>query len=861
MKFMGRIKIRPDIPAPLARLKELAYNLWWSWDPDASGLFRQIDPALWESTHQNPVKFLLEVSQDCLEIISRDREYLDSFDKVMSRFDRYMKADHTWHQKNCPDRKNELIAYFSAEFGIHESIPIYSGGLGVLAGDHVKSASDIGLPLVGVGLLYKQGYFSQRITGEGHQEAVYFDMDFTQLPLNKVTDANGEHLTIDVDLPGRKVYAHVWFIQVGRVRIFLLDTNIPRNKAEDRWFTSQLYGGDQEMRITQEILLGMGGVRALRAMGLSPTVWHMNEGHSVFMGLERIRELVAGEKLSFYEALEAVKSNTVFTTHTPVPAGNDAFPQNLQARYFRSYWEKTGITEAQFMELGRDTDPGMSQMFSLTILALKLAGRANGVSELHGHVSRKLWERVWEGVPSEENPITHITNGIHTQSWIAPEIKDLYDRHLGSDWTDHLDEPAFWENGMKKIPDEELWDIHQDLKSRMVDFIRGRACSQWARHGDASCDINANASRLLDPSHFTVGFARRFATYKRAVLLFRDMDRIRALLNDPKTPMQIVFAGKAHPKDKPGQEFIRTIVDIAKQEGFRNRVFFIEDYDISVARHLVHGVDVWLNTPRRPLEASGTSGQKGPVSGIINFSVLDGWWREAYQANPESGWSIGADRDYPNTEAQDSEDARDIYSRLEQEILPLYYHRDKENIPVNWIKRMKESIMTVLPRFSTDRMVKDYYRKLYVPAMDRGKEFATDRFQTAKSVCAWKNSVRSHWNQVAVEPDSVTDSGDSGEASLTTGFAVNAVVKLGALRPEDVQVEIYYRKVDEKGNVIADFLSDRMDMTEDLGNGRFRYSGSMKPVNGGRYEYTVRVIPGNSHLSHKHETGLIRWID
>lgn len=861
MKFVGKIKISPDIPSNISRIKELAYNMWWAWNMDAIELFRSIDPPLWTAVHHNPVKFLLEVGQDCLEKSSKTRTYEELYNRVMSKFDHYMNTEDTWFNKNHSDKKNELIAYFSAEFGIHESIPIYSGGLGVLAGDHVKSASDIGLPFVAVGLLYKQGYFFQRIAADGHQESVYYDMDFSQLPLNKVLDHKGEQLTIDVDLPGRKVFANIWFIQVGRVRIYLLDTNVPKNKPDDRWFTSQLYGGDQEMRITQEILLGMGGVKALRAMGLKPSVWHMNEGHSVFMGLERIKEMVQNDKLNFYDALEITKSNTIFTTHTPVPAGNDAFPLNLQAKYFKNYWEKVNINETQFMELGKEIEPNGYQIFSLTILALKLAGRANGVSELHGHVSRKIWEKVWDNVPFEENPITHVTNGVHTQSWISHEMHELYDRHLGNDWIEHLNDAEYWEKNIHRIPDEDLWKVHMVLKKRMVDFVRIRASVQWARYGIPLSDISDDAGTLLDPNHFTIGFARRFATYKRAVLIFRNMERISKILNNPDRPMQIVFAGKAHPKDKPGQDFIKMIFDIAKQEGFKGKVIFIEDYDINVARHLIQGVDVWLNTPRRPLEASGTSGQKGPINGIINFSVLDGWWRESYYANPDSGWSIGEDRDYQNTDAQDTEDAHDIYVKLEKEILPLYYDRNKDDVPLNWIKRMKDSIMTVVPRFSTDRMVKDYTDKLYLPAIDQGKTYIQEEFKVGKNVASWKNYIATLWNQVVIEQDSITQSGEYQEVSLTAGYNVNSVIRLGGIHPNDVQVEIYYRKIDEKGGVIADFLSNTMALKEEMGNGRFRYEGVLKPMNGGHYEYTIRVIPFNKNLAHKHETGLIKWVD
>ncbi len=859
MKFAGMVKVTPNIPPNIIRIKELSYNVWWSWNPEAVKLYQLIDERLWEEVYHNPVKFLLNVTQTKIEKAAKSRTYLELYNKIMEEFDSYMKDENTWFCQTFPDCKNDLIAYFSAEYGIHESLPIYSGGLGILAGDHVKSASDIGLPYVGIGLLYKQGYFTQKLTNEGWQEAVYYNLDFSQLPLNKAQDKNGDQLTIDVDLPGRKVYANIWYIQAGRVRVYLLDTNIDKNKAEDRWFTSQLYGGDQEMRITQEIILGIGGVRVLRALGLKPAVWHMNEGHSVFMGLERIREIVA-EGLTFYEALEAVKASTIFTTHTPVPAGNDAFPLQLQAKYFRSYWEKVKISESQFMELGKEIEPGGSQIFSLTMLALKLAGRANGVSELHGHVSRKLWENVWAGVPYEENPITHITNGVSTGTWIAGEIKNLYDEHMGIDWKKRLNDAKFWEN-VKNIPDKDLWRTHQALKQKMVDYVREKAIQEWKRYGISLSDIAEDAEDLLNPEYFTIGFARRFATYKRAVLLFRDRERLKKILNNPEMPMQIIFAGKAHPKDKPGQEFIKMIFDLAKQDGFKGRIFFLEDYDMNVARYLVQGVDVWLNTPRRPYEASGTSGQKGPINGVINFSVLDGWWREAYALNPGCGWSIGQDQDYPNPDFQDQEDALDIYSKLEKEILPLYYDREKDGIPAGWVKKMKLSMQTVIPHFSTDRMVKDYTERRYVEAARQGKNYIKDNYEKSKIAAAWKYKIASQWNQVHIDADSITKSDAFQEVSLKEGFPVSAVISLGPVKTQDVLVEIYYRKVDDKGNITEENLISGMKLSEELGNGRFRFNGILKPLNGGHYEYTIRVIPFLEGTAHKFEMGLIKWLD
>lgn len=859
MKYVGTLKVEPSLPDNISRIKELAYNLWWVWNYDAQKLFIKIDPDLWEKVYHNPVKFLLEIDQKSLQRVSEDKSYLELYEKVFKEFDNYMKNENTWFNKNFPEHKNKLIAYFSAEYGFHESLPIYSGGLGVLAGDHLKSASDIGLPLIGVGLLYKQGYFTQRINPEGWQEAIYYNLDFNQLPLQKVIK-DGKQAQISVDLPGRKVFANIWKVNIGRVSLILLDTNIPENRQEDRWFTSQLYGGDQEMRITQEIFLGMGGVKALRELGYNPNVWHMNEGHSVFLGLERIRELVLNENLSFYEALNYIRSSTIFTTHTPVPAGNDAFPLQLQAKYFKQYWESVKISENEFMDLGKEIDPHGYQIFSLTVLALKLAGRANGVSELHGHVSRKLWQKVWEQLPAEQNPITHITNGIHTESWLAPEMSELFDKYLGKNWKENLNNKEFF-NKIDSIPDEELWEVHKKLKTKMVDFVRKRAKEEWIRHGVSYVEIEDELGELLSPDTLTIGFARRFATYKRAILIFKDIERIKKILNNPDMPLQIVFAGKAHPKDTPGQQFIKQIFDLAKQTGFKGKIFFVEDYDLNVARHLVQGVDIWLNTPRRPLEASGTSGQKGPVNGIINFSVLDGWWREAFAMNPECGWSIGRDIDYPDTELQDKEDSLDIYSKLEKEIIPLYYERNEKNIPTKWVRKMKESIKTVLPNFSTDRMVKEYTEKLYIPSIKQEEEFKKDNFKIAKELTVWKNYISSLWNNISIEVDSVKPTGDSIETTIANGIEISAIVKLGGIKSEDVNVEVYYRKIDDKGNVIEDNLVAIMDKREELGNGRVKFSTILKPENGGRYEFTLRVVPYNKNLSHPYEMGLVYWLN
>lgn len=703
----------PKLPPRISRLNRLAYNLWWSWNPEARRLYTTIDPELWEYVYHNPVKFLRQVDPMRLERVASDQVFLTRYRQVMAAFNAYVKPEHTWFEGTYPDLVDHTIAYFSAEFGLHESLPIYSGGLGVLSGDHCKAASDLGLPLVGVGFLYPQGYFRQQITSWGDQKAIYEKLSFLDVPAQPALDDSGEHIVVEVELPGRQVYATVWQIQVGRVTLFLLDTNVHPNAPEDRTLAARLYGGDGEVRISQEIMLGIGGVRALRALGIKPTVWHMNEGHSAFMALEQIRTRVQDEGLSFDAAREAVTARNVFTTHTPVPAGHDAFTFDLVEKYFGNYWPQMGLDRNGFMALGYHELPRGAR-FSMTVLALKLSGHYNAVSELHGRVSRKMWHVLWPDRPVEDMPITPITNGVHTKTWLSPELARLFDTYFDEDWEERLDEPATWD-AVEKIPDAELWRIHRQRKQMMINYLRQRIRRQRERN-HASIDEVADAESLLDPDALTVGFARRFATYKRATLIFHDLERIQRILNQAGRPVQIIFAGKAHPADDPGKVLIKHIVELSKHPGFKERIVFIEDYDINVARYLVRGVDLWLNNPRRPLEASGTSGQKAALNGVPNFSVLDGWWPEAY--NGENGWAIGDEGEYANQEEQDAADAESLYHTLETAIVPLFYDRDADGIPHGWLRVVKASIRTCAPRFSTRRMVKEYVERMYVPAIE-----------------------------------------------------------------------------------------------------------------------------------------------
>ena len=706
-----------SLPRRIKRLEELAFNLWWVWHPEAQRLFIEIDNLLWEDSYHNPVVFLRDVDRTRLNAMTNDRYFLDKYDRVMREFDRYMKENDTWYSDTYPDLHDELMAYFSFEFGLHESLMVYAGGLGVLSGDHLKQASDLGIPLVAVGFVYTYGYFSQRISEDGWQEAENVPINFDELPLIRLLDEDGQPIKISIDLPGRKVCARIYELDVGRVKLYLLHTNIPDNSPNDRQLTDMLYISDLELRISQEILLGMGGVRALRALGYSPTAWHMNEGHSAFLTLERALEYIQ-KGMSFDEAAELVKKTNVFTTHTPVPAGNDEFPLWLIDKYFSQVWPELGLSRDTFIQIAQIKQSWGGDAFSMPLLALKLSEFRNGVSELHGKVARKMWHFNWSDHKVEDVPIDHITNGIHTETWLARRMGILFSRYMGSDWADHICDLDFWAH-VENIPDEELWRVRRHLKRKLVANIISRGRKKWESNRVHPVKTIASGV-LLDPYALTIGFARRFATYKRANLIFRDYDRLLRIVMNPRMPVQFVFAGKAHPADEPGKLMIQEVYRAVKDARFGGRLAFLEDYDMNIARFMVQGVDVWLNTPRRPREASGTSGMKAALNGVLNFSVLDGWWREGF--NGRNGWAIGEDitrSDDPHE--QDEADAISLYETLENEIIPLYYQqRSADNLPAEWIAWMKESIRTLGGQFSMCRMVTEYMTRMYEPAIKNG---------------------------------------------------------------------------------------------------------------------------------------------
>lgn len=708
--FKSKLPNQFDLPRRINRLGELSYNLWWVWNPHAQRLFTRIDNNLWEKVNHNPIRFLHEVSRPALNAASQLVPYLELYDQIFEEFDAYMTGKNTWYGTAHPDEQ-KTIAYFSMEFGLHETLPIYSGGLGVLSGDHLKETSDIGLPLIGVGLLYTEGYFSQRISEDGWQDAINNPLEFANLPFNLVKNADGSELTIQVEFPEGPVTARIWELRVGRTPLYLLDTNMDINLPFVRQLTTRLYWSDINLRVMQEVLLGIGGVRALRALGYNPSVWHMNEGHAAFMTLERAREFVK-EGRSFEEAIDLCKANNIFTTHTPVPAGNDEFPMWLIDKYLASMWPQLGISRDQFASLARHHQ-SWGETFSMPILALKYSNGRNAVSELHGVVSRSMWRNLWPDKPVSEVPITYVTNGVHTSTWMARRIRNLYSEHFGPDWLDHLDDVEMWEK-MESINTQELWDIRSHLKRKMVFYLAERARKRWVKGDFHPIQVLASGA-LLDPYALTIGFARRFATYKRASLVTSEFERLLSIINQPNRPVQIIFSGKAHPADEPGKMLIQEVYRAVKKAENGGRIVFLEDYDMNIARYLVQGVDIWMNTPRRPNEASGTSGMKAALNGALNFSVLDGWWREAY--NGENGWAIGPDAEL-NEQIQDSADAESLYTTLENEIIPLYYSdRDENDIPVKWVKRMKESMRTITPQFSMRRMLKEYTERLYLPAM------------------------------------------------------------------------------------------------------------------------------------------------
>ena len=854
MYVFNRITVNPQLPKRIEKLSEISNNLWWSWNTEFLRLFQRIDGDLWENSNKNPIKFLKHVSQERLENVAKDVNFLKEYDKIVEDFEGYMNSKSTWFTKKYPEEKDDLIAYFSAEYGLDQTIPIYSGGLGILSGDHLKSASDLGIPLVAVGLLYKNGYFNQKIDGDGNQQTEYNDIDLYDLPINPVKNDIGDDLIIYVKFPKRRLYLKVWSIKVGRVTLYLLDSDIEKNNPEDRDVTLRLYGGDQEMRIRQEIVLGQAGVELLtKYLKLKPTVYHMNEGHSAFLTLELMKNIIKDKQVSFDVAKDIASSKTVFTTHTPVPAGNDIFPLDLVEKYFKDFWPRLGLTREEFLRLGMKPGKELDNGFNMGILALKIAGKKNGVSKLHGAVSRELFGEIWPNIAANEAPIGYVTNGIHTCSWLAPRMKELFNKYLIPYWQDNMYQDQVWEK-IRNVPNDKLWNIHNDRKVKLLRLVKDNTYERLRRSGYSYEDINEITSKL-NPNALTIGFARRFATYKRATLIFKDLERITQILNNADRPVQLIFAGKAHPQDKEGQDLIRYIHQISMMPQFKGKIFLLENYNIAMSRYLISGVDVWLNNPRRPMEASGTSGQKASVNGVINFSVLDGWWAEGYTQN--NGWTIGSNQEYDSYEAQDQADSQSLYRTLEEKIIPTFYDRDKNGMPTKWIELMKNSIITTGGKYSTARMLVDYTNNYYIPLCKLTKKYYSD-IDNVAAFNSWKKDLYTNWKDVKItqtenDLDNITiDAGNKIEVACE--------VTLPNIDVDNITVQVYYGKILENG-IVEDISIIPMELTEENPEERkYYYTAKIELTTGGNYGYTFRVMPKNEMILEPANLDLIKWV-
>ena len=849
-KMLHTFTVVPSLTGELAALQRIANNLWWCWEPDAIALFRRMDADLWRSTRHNPVEMLGILQQTTLESLQADDGFMAHLKMVDEKLNDYLR-ERAWFQKDSTDGAGMRVAYFSMEFGLHESLPIYSGGLGILAGDHLKSASDLGIPLTGVGLLYRQGYFRQYLNNEGWQQEYYPENDFYNLPLILERDDQGVPLDFELEFGNRKFKVHIWRVQVGRVPFYLLDTNLEENSPDDRLITTKLYFGDREMRMLQEIVLGIGGIRALRLLGILPNICHMNEGHAAFLALERMRLLMDKREVGFREALEIVRAGNIFTTHTPVEAGIDHFPPELLEKYFSSYYGDLGLSRDEFLGLGRQNPDDNRENFCMAVLALKLAGYANGVSQLHGEVSRKMWRNLWPELPGEQLPLTSITNGVHTRTWMSNHMASLLVRYLGTRWREDPADHTAWRR-VAKIPDAELWRTRQSCREKLVDFARKRLKEQLVKVGATFKEISI-AGEVLDPEVLTIGFARRFATYKRGTLLLRDLERLARILNNPDMPVQIIFAGKAHPQDHEGKELIRQIVQVSHLERFRHRIVFIEDYDMEVARHLVQGVDVWLNTPLRPMEASGTSGMKVAFNGGLNMSVLDGWWCEGYQGN--NGWAIGKGEVYEDTEYQNLVESRAVYDLLEKEIVPLFYERGNDGVPRAWVSTMKASLQSLCPVFSTERMVQEYTRTAYLPSYQRWSRLVADELALALDLARWKERIYKAWPEVRID---YAEAQVSDAISVGSSIPITAQVALGDLEVDEVAVEGYVGVLDSTG-VIQGGECVPLEHVSALGNAVHLFQGRIECRFCGRHGFMLRVMPRHKQLGPVYEAGYLIW--
>jgi len=845
------LQVRPKIPARLARLEELANNLWYSWDRPTRALFARLHPGLWRAAGQNPKAFLKRVDQQRLLDAAEDQVFIGNLNRVLAAYDTYhdhrlLTGGSDWLHKD------DLIAYFCAEFGFHESFPIYSGGLGILAGDHCKAASDLRLPFVGVGLLYRQGYFHQTIDGDGNQIATNSDSHFEDLPIVPARRADGSEAYTSVGLPSRKLNIKIWQAQIGHITLYLLDTDLESNSEHDRYITHRLYGGDKVMRLEQEIVLGIGGVLALRELGLRPTVWHINEGHAAFLVLERIREKITDEGMDFDSALECVAANTIFTTHTPVPAGHDHFSEGMMHAYFGHYYPEIKLNSDEFLALGRTKN---SPDFNMTALAIRGTRFNNGVSRIHGDVSANICGDMWPQIERDENPMTYVTNGVHAPTFLATEWIEVLERHLGSEWSARMNDVEFWK-GVEHIPDHLYWSARQSMKAKMLNMVRERISVQHFRnHGS-----EAHLDRLLkyvnpeNPNILTVGFARRFATYKRATMLLGDLDWLREILGNPERPVVFIFAGKAHPADIPGQDLIRRITQISKMPEFVGKILMLEGYDLALARKLVSGVDVWLNNPLYPLEASGTSGMKAGINGTINLSVLDGWWGESYDG--KNGWAIKPVSESLSEEIRTREETRTLYELLQDHVVPLYYEHGKMGFSPDWVRMSKHSMATIMPRFNAKRMVGEYLAKCYLPASKQHRLYREDKCKNSYIVAGWKARVRHAWPGVALRRLDV----EQREINYGESLRFEVGVKLNGLQPSDVLVEMLLGLQSKRDKLqhSRHYRFESTGITTETGEEVFALE--VQPEQCGKLEYRIRAYPYHEMLTHQFELGMMHWL-
>ena len=848
MDHLQSFQVLPNIPEPLSFLETLSRNLWWSWQIDAIDLFRRIDPKLWEDVKRNPVVFLTRIPQNRLNELTGDSGFLADQQRIQERFESMVRTDVDRAQSPYGDQGT--IAYFSMEFGIHESLPLFAGGLGILAGDYLKAASDMELPLIGIGLLYRYGYFKQFLDQDGLQREEYPETDLYHLPVERALDLNGKDLVITVTLPGEEIRAAVWKVMIGRVPLYLLDTNLQDNSHQVREITSRLYAGEQKRRLVQEILLGIGGIRALCAMGISPTIIHLNEGHAAFALLERLAQIISMHSVDLKTAMEIVSRTTVFTTHTPIPAAYDEYPVDLVKSFFQTMEERLGVKETEILSWGKISGSDPNAPFSPFVLGLHMAQHRNGVSRLHGQVARRMWSNIWPGRPEEEIPISHITNGIHIPTWVSEQISMLFERYIGPEWNLHP-----WNPDMIKrigdIYDEELWRAHEMSRSRLIRMCRQLVVKQYQRRNEPRATIE-NMERVLDQDILTIAFARRFATYKRAYLLFQDPDRLEALLFSDTHPVQFIFAGKAHPRDNEGKDLIKHLIQFVRMPKFRSRIIFLEDYDIYMARHLVRGADVWLNTPRRPFEACGTSGMKAAINGGLNVSILDGWWCEGY--SEDRGWQIGDGKEYHDHAYQDSVESQALYNILENEVIPCFYDRKNGDMPARWLKMMRASMEMSMTGYCTHRMAGEYEKRYYLPAAKQAETLLDNDAAKAKELSIQRERLKAHWNNIRIEPP-VRDK--DGPSRVGETLFVTAIVHLGELLPDEVEIELFYGHLKFIDTLQA-VGAERMTVKKNRGNGEYLYSCSISCNASGRYGFTVRAVPHGDNWV-KNTPGLITW--